>query len=141
MNRKSFTAIELVFVIVIVGILASVAIPRLIIGRDDACYVALRATLSETEIYISREYTKKFLQGIPVRDSERQQFLKDIEKNNSSNGKCSFSVVNANNITATINNIKLPLNVTIDAKTKFPTITCNLNNESCRKLIGRSKTK
>ena len=34
--RKAFTMIELVFVIVILGILASVAIPRLAATRDDA---------------------------------------------------------------------------------------------------------
>lgn len=36
MNRTAFTMIELVFVIVILGILASFAIPRLAATRDDA---------------------------------------------------------------------------------------------------------
>ena len=35
-NQKAFTMIELVFVIVIIGILAAVAIPRLATNRDDA---------------------------------------------------------------------------------------------------------
>ena len=34
--KKAFTMIELIFVIVIIGILASVAIPRLAATRDDA---------------------------------------------------------------------------------------------------------
>jgi general secretion pathway protein G len=36
MQRSGFTMIELIFVIVILGILASVAIPRLTATRDDA---------------------------------------------------------------------------------------------------------
>lgn len=35
-NHKAFTMIELIFVIVIIGILAAVAIPRISAHRDDA---------------------------------------------------------------------------------------------------------
>ena len=35
-ERKAFTMIELVFVIVIIGILAAIAVPRLAATRDDA---------------------------------------------------------------------------------------------------------
>ncbi len=34
--KKAFTMIELVFVIIILGVLASLAVPKLITGKDDA---------------------------------------------------------------------------------------------------------
>jgi len=41
--KKAFTIIELIFVIVIIGVLAAVAIPKLNATRDDAAEAALVA--------------------------------------------------------------------------------------------------
>ena len=53
--KKSFTMIELIFVIVILGILASVAIPRLAGTREDAEISAaignLRTLVSDANVY------------------------------------------------------------------------------------------
>jgi len=53
--KKSFTMIELIFVIVILGILAAVAIPKLVATRDDAVVskvaYSVKSALSETISY------------------------------------------------------------------------------------------
>ena len=58
-QRKAFTQIELIFVMLVVGILASVAIPRLAESRDDAhgakCTQEVQQIISE----ITQNYTYK----------------------------------------------------------------------------------
>jgi prepilin-type N-terminal cleavage/methylation domain-containing protein len=55
MNKSAFTMIELIFVIVILGILAAVAIPKLAATRDDAkiskLAANLTALLTDTQAY------------------------------------------------------------------------------------------
>lgn len=43
--RNAFSMIELVFVIVIIGIIAAIAIPKLSITRSDAQYVAVQSDI------------------------------------------------------------------------------------------------
>ena len=51
--KKAFTMIELIFVIVIIGILASVAIPRLTATRDDAKISILAQAIQSVKIEIA----------------------------------------------------------------------------------------
>lgn len=61
-QRKAFTQIELIFVMLVVGILAVVAIPRLAANRDDAhgakCTQEVQQLLSEiTQNYAHKGYS------------------------------------------------------------------------------------
>ena len=62
-SKKAFTMIELVFVIVIIGILAGVAIPRLAATRDDAEITKGMTTLSSVRNALSIERQKRILRG------------------------------------------------------------------------------
>lgn len=137
MSRRAFSMLELVFVIVILGVISSIAIPRLIVGREDACYAKLRAGLSEAETSLTREWTRKFLQGVAPTPQEVTNILKILEQNNSD--KCTFRVTNANAITANIGRVNVNFQVKNDKNTKSPVITCDVRNESCRKIIGKHK--
>ncbi len=61
----AFTMIELVFVIVVLGILAAVAIPRLAVSRDDAILVKGKSQISAIRSGIAMQKSKRLLEGTP----------------------------------------------------------------------------
>jgi general secretion pathway protein G len=62
-SKKAFTMIELVFTIVVIGILASVAIPRMAATRDDAEITKARITVASIRNALSMERQKRILRG------------------------------------------------------------------------------
>lgn len=63
MRRFAFTMIELVFVIVVLGILAAVAIPRFAATRDDAQIAKGRSDVAAIRAAIVSERQGRLLQG------------------------------------------------------------------------------
>lgn len=60
-DNKGFTLIELLIVVVIIGILAAIAIPKFSATREKAYYAAMKSDLknlaSQQEIYYADNYT------------------------------------------------------------------------------------
>lgn len=63
MKRFAFTMIELVFVIVVLGILAAIAIPRLAATRDDAQIAKGRSDVAAIRAGIVSERQTRLLRG------------------------------------------------------------------------------
>jgi len=61
--KKAFTMIELVFVIVVIGILASIAIPRFAATRDDADISSAKATVAAVRCALANERQLRVLRG------------------------------------------------------------------------------
>ena len=63
MKRAGFTMIELIFVIVVLGILAAVAVPKLAATRDDALIVKGKADVAAIRSGIVSERQVRFVRG------------------------------------------------------------------------------
>ena len=61
--RRAFTMIELVFVIVVIGILASIAAPKFAATRDDATVTKAKTTVANIRTALSSEIQRKVLQA------------------------------------------------------------------------------
>ena len=62
-NRKAFTMVELVFVIVVIGILSAIAVPKFAATRDDAIITKARTTVASVRSALSTERQKRILRG------------------------------------------------------------------------------
>ena len=62
-TRNAFTMVELVFVIVVIGILSAIAIPKLAATRDDAEITVGINTLASIRNSIATERQKRILRG------------------------------------------------------------------------------
>ncbi len=62
-KRNAFTMVELVFVIVVIGILAGIAVPKMAATRDDATITKAKTTVASVRSSIATERQKRILRG------------------------------------------------------------------------------
>ena len=60
-NQKGFTLIELVIIIILIGVLAAVAIPKYVDLRDNAARAASQATLDAGRAGVTLDFASKVL--------------------------------------------------------------------------------
>ncbi|KIM13366.1 MAG: hypothetical protein KU38_01565 [Sulfurovum sp. FS08-3] len=109
---QAFTMIELVFAIVIIGILAAVAVPKLAATRDDAKISSSSTTLAAVRGAIGAEKQKRILKGdfTPITDL-------------ASTGSYAFSTFNKDNDGAGVANDVL----------QYPVKNCASGEKGCWK--------
>jgi len=96
--KPAFTMVELVFVIVVIGILASVAIPRLAAGRDDAVFVKAKSQVSAIRSGIAMQKSRNLLQGQNATTNFYPPTLDNAALNTDNEKLFNFSDGNASNI-------------------------------------------
>ena len=62
-SRYAFTMMELIFVIIVVGILSAVALPKFTATRDDAIISKARTTVASVRTSLTTEKQKRILRG------------------------------------------------------------------------------
>ena len=62
-SQKAFTMLELVFVIVVIGILSAIAIPKFAVTRNDAVITKTKVTIASVRSALATERQKNILRG------------------------------------------------------------------------------
>ncbi len=62
-KRNAFTMLELIFVVVVIGILSAIAIPKFAVNRNDAVIVKAKATVAAVRASLATERQKRILRG------------------------------------------------------------------------------
>jgi len=153
MRKPAFTMIELIFVIVVLGILASIAVPRFAATRDDAIISKARAQVASIRSAIMTEHQRGILQGQTDLPRELDNSTVNIDNEalfdgNASNPLLSYALFSrqiqgrwfrvANTSADTIHNYDFYINGIVTERFEYNITSqlfdCDHNNANCRLL-------
>lgn len=94
--RLAFTMIELIFVIVILGILAAIAVPKMYAVRDDAKVAAEVSNTAQALQNLASEYTAKgTFVNYTINDANNVLHCFSFTLNNAGDGNVTLSALTA----------------------------------------------
>ena len=132
MKRTAFTMVELVFVIVILGILAAVAIPKLSATRDDAEIVSLANKVTGASFDIAAYATAK---GVINDDMKiMSPTLEDLGRSNDAVLTDRKAVIKAGDVS---NCISIDVNASGGLETLYITFGNHNNDKICEPLQNK----
>ena len=111
--KKAFTMVELVFVIVVIGILSAIAVPKFAATRDDALISKARAKVGALRSAIAVERQKRILKSdfSDITGSEADALLNPTVTSDSkwslNNDIFTFTAPNSSTCTFKVENNKL----------------------------------
>ena len=114
LNKKAgftpaFTMVELIFVIVVLGILSAVAIPKLAASRDDAILVKGKSQVSAIRSGIAMQRSRNLLQGQNAATNYYPPILDSGATDTADERLFNFSDGNASNI------LEYPINARLNS--------------------------
>ena len=150
-NRSAFTMLELIFVIVIIGILSAVAIPKFAQNKDDAVIAKTKATIASVRSSLASERQKRILRGdfTPITslqaDGGSNVFSKfSADKDGNFDDVLEYAVTNCSdhgktegcwNVTGTTYTFKMPLTGTVDFNITNNRFNCKVPTAANCKLL------
>ena len=130
-SRFGFTMLELVFVIVVIGILSAIAIPKFAMTRSDAVVTKAKTTVAAIRAGVSAERQKRILEGnysnVTTLDNVLQYGLKEC-----SGSEKGCWVIDSGNHKYTF---RMPDGSSVEFKLENNRFKCsNPNSDGCKKL-------
>lgn len=133
-RHSAFSAFEVLCVIIIVGILASVGIKYMGHLQHRQCVMGLKAKLAFTQNALSKYYTQAFIQADSFQPEIARQILQTATLD--STPTCRFSL-ESNALKATIDSQILYFSIQPSDLSLNPIISCNLSQPLCKEFSDR----